>query len=128
MTSPPRLGKILVVDDRADFRQLVAEMLHPYGAQICECEDGEQVLAAYRKEAPQCVVMDVRMRNMDGLAATRQLLEHFPEARVLIVSAHNLEPMRAAARAAGALDFLNKEDLSTLAALLHGMSCSKLQQ
>ena len=114
MTPPIRFGKILVVDDRADFRQLISEILLPHATQVCECENGSQVLEAYRKESPECVLMDVRMGTMDGLTATRQLLEHFPDARVLIISAHNLEQMRAAARDAGALGFLSKDDMPAL--------------
>jgi CheY-like chemotaxis protein len=111
-------AKVMIVDDRTEFRDLVAEILLPMRIQVCGCEDGEEVLELYRREEPQWVVMDFRMRKVDGITATRELLRHFPEARVILVSGHDPAPLEVAAREAGARHFLSKEFLGQLPALL----------
>jgi two-component system response regulator DegU len=118
MVSAKSSIKVMVVDNRADFRQLIAEILEKSGLQICECEDGDQVLDLYEREAPDWVIMDVRMARMDGLTATRRLLRRFPKARVIVVSAHQPEAARKAALESGALHFFSKENLSNLRTIL----------
>ena len=53
--------------------------------------------------------MDIRMPNMDGLEATRRVVEHAPECRVLILTTFNLDRYVYAALAAGASGFLLKD-------------------
>jgi CheY-like chemotaxis protein len=118
MAAPFRLGKILIVDDRAEFRKLAAEILTPYCGAIFECDDGSEVISIYAHELPDWVVMDLQMRFMDGLTATRQLLGQFPGVRVVIVTGNAGPGMEEAAQKAGATAFLSKEDLSLLPALL----------
>jgi len=113
------LGKILVVDDRADFRKVVRDALAPYCTSVAECADGGEVVAGYTREAPEWVLMDVRMKHVDGLTATRQLLTEYPKARVVVLTSFWGRELSEMAHRAGALGCFSKEDLMDLPAALH---------
>ena len=77
---------ILIVDDNANVRRLFRQLLKHLGGEIVECHDGVDAAAAYAQHHPQVVLMDVGMPRLNGLAATRLLLQQFPDARVVIVT------------------------------------------
>lgn len=116
MATGPNVGKeptkFLIVDDHAAFRQTIRAFL-PAGV-VAECADGRDVLACYAAEHPDWVLMDIEMSGVDGLTATRQLKQEFPEARVIIVSNHGEEEFRTAAREVGTCGFVHKEHLEEL--------------
>ena len=108
-----------MVDDRADFRKVVRDAMAPYCSAVAECGDGGEVVAGYTHEAPEWVLMDVRMKRVDGLTATRQLLTKFPNARVVVLTSFWGQELSEMARRAGALGCFSKEDLLALPAALH---------
>ena len=97
-------------------------MLHSLVAdladQVTVCADGSQAFALYARHRPEWVLMDVQMKETDGICATRQITAAYPEARVLIVSNYDDTDLRAAARAAGACGYIVKENLLNLRHLL----------
>jgi DNA-binding NarL/FixJ family response regulator len=58
--------------------------------------------------------MDLMMPQVDGFAATRQILASFPAARIVIVTDHESHALRAAAKSAGACGYVLKENLIDL--------------
>ncbi len=66
--------------------------------------------------------MDVSMRPVDGLTATREIVGKFPDARVVIVTEHDDEETRAKAFEAGACEFLGKDELRPLRRLIGGQN------
>lgn len=100
------------------MRRLICQIVRRQISQIFECETGAAALAAYREHLPDWVLMDVEMPELDGIAATRQIIAAFPAARVVIVTDYNNQTLRRAARDAGACDFVPKENLSELRRLL----------
>ena len=109
---------ILIVDDSASVRRLLRQLLKHLGAEVFECQDGADAEAAYAQHHPHVVLMDVGMPRLDGLAATRLLLRQFPDARVVIVTDYGDDVMRQAAATAGACDFVPKDDLTGLDAVV----------
>ena len=109
---------LLVVDDNPAMRRMLGRVLGNLVDDIRECADGSEALAAYREFHPDLVLMDVEMKEVDGISATRQITAAFPEARVVIISQHGDEQMRAAAREAGAYGYVLKENLFELRRLL----------
>ena len=105
---------ILIVDDNANVRRLLRQLLKHLGAEVVECQDGADAAAAYAQHHPHVVLMDIGMPRLNGLAATRLLLQQFPEARVVIVTDYADDVVREAAAASGACDFMPKEDLAGL--------------
>ena len=109
---------ILIVDDNAVMRRLIRRTISHLANEIYECEDGADALKAYSEYQPDLVFMDVRMPRMDGLAATRQIKHLHPTARIVIVTDYDAEDLKIAALAAGASEFVLKDDLAELEALV----------
>jgi DNA-binding NarL/FixJ family response regulator len=110
--------RILLVDDEALIRSGFRLILQsePDFEVVGEAEDGEDAIRQTRQLRPDVVLMDVRMPNLDGVEATRQLVEA-GEAKVLILTTFDLDAHLFAAIRAGASGFLLKavppEDLVT---------------
>lgn len=103
--------KLLIVEDNPEMRRLMKRMLAGPATEISECEDGGEVLTAYALAKPDWVLMDITMKKMDGLTATRQLIAQWPQAQVLMVTNHDDEMLRNEAHAAGARGYVLKENL-----------------
>lgn len=107
--------RVLIVDDDALARATIARLLEraDVGVQIRvvgEAESGEEALEKVIAHRPDVVLMDIQMRNMDGITATKKIREmpHAPEVIVVTVFDANDEAIRAAE--AGAAGFLLKND------------------
>jgi DNA-binding NarL/FixJ family response regulator len=110
---------ILIVEDNPTVRRLIRRAVTDIADNIFECEDGEDALAAYNEHRPDIVLMDVRMRRLDGLSATRQLLRHHPEARIIIVTDYDDDELRDTAHQAGACAYALKHNLTELENVIH---------
>jgi CheY-like chemotaxis protein len=112
--------KILIVEDNAAVRRLIRRAIAHVAQEIYECADGVDALKAYSEHQPDLVFMDVRMPRMDGLAATRQVMESYPTARIVIVTDYDEQEFRSAAFAAGAIGYALKDNLTDLEDLIPG--------
>jgi two-component system cell cycle response regulator DivK len=65
--------RILVVEDQADNRQIIRDMLAPTDYEISEAENGEEALAEIAKRRPDLILMDIQLPIMDGYDATRRI-------------------------------------------------------
>ena len=110
--------KILIIDDNASVRRLIASIVKPLASDIRECQDGVGAVAAYREQRPDVVLMDIRMPNIDGIAATRQIRIFDPTATIVIVTDYDDSQLREASAAAGASDYTLKNNLPDLVGLL----------
>jgi diguanylate cyclase (GGDEF)-like protein len=88
------MAKILIVDDNALNRKLLASILHHEGHETLEAVDGKDALEALRKGKPQLVMSDILMPTMDGYEFVRQLRAdaEFSETPVIFHTAHYHEP------------------------------------
>ncbi len=110
--------RLLIVDDHAAMRRLLGRVVGDLFSAVAECDDGAEALAAYERHRPDWVLMDIEMSRTDGLTATRDIMRAFPDAKVVIVSKHDDEQLRAAARTAGACGYVLKENLIAVRELL----------
>ena len=109
---------LLIVDDHSAMRRMIGKVVGDMISNIQECGDGEEALAAYIQYRPDWVLMDIEMSRMDGITATREILLSFPSAKVVIVTRHDDEQLREAARNAGACGYVLKENLIAIRELL----------
>jgi two-component system, cell cycle response regulator DivK len=101
---------ILVVEDQADSRQIIRDMLAPTDYEIIEAENGEQALAAIAKQRPDLILMDIQLPIMDGYTATRRIkadpaLQSIP---IIAVTSYALDGEAKIAKAAGCDDYVPK--------------------
>ena len=112
--------KVLIVDDSQPMRRMIRTVISDLISEAFECRDGSEVLATYREHLPDIVLMDVKMELTDGIAATRQIKQLFPAARVVMVSQWEDEQLRQDAKLAGAEAFVGKSNLQPLRGILTG--------
>lgn len=100
---------ILVVDDFDDTRLMMRLWLERRGYRVIEAADGLEALEVARREAPDLVIMDIEMPEMDGLAATRRIRqeEHLRDVPVVAVSAYGEEHWRDRAIEAGCNEYVS---------------------
>jgi two-component system, LuxR family, response regulator FixJ len=99
---------IYIVDDDDAVRDSLGVLLESAGLQV-ECFPGaEAVLERCRTQAPDCVVTDVRMPGMDGMALFGALGAANVDAPVIIMTGHGEVPLAVAAMKAGVADFVEK--------------------
>jgi DNA-binding NarL/FixJ family response regulator len=103
--------RVVIADDQALVRTGFRMILAADGIEVvAEAADGEQAVAAVRRCRPDLVLMDIRMPVLDGLEATRRILNGAPgEPRVVILTTFDLDQYVYAALAAGASGFLLKD-------------------
>jgi DNA-binding NarL/FixJ family response regulator len=80
---------------------------------IYEYEDGSEALNAYRRYLPSYVFMDVQMKFVDGISATREIIQSFPDARIIILTGYNGR-IKNEAISAGAFAYVPKDNLTEL--------------
>jgi DNA-binding NarL/FixJ family response regulator len=119
--------RVVIADDealvRAGFRKILEA--DPEIGVVAEAADGVEAVDASRRLGPDVVLMDIRMPNMDGLEATRRLLDGAsPATRVLILTTFGLNEYVYEALRAGASGFLLKDaPPEELLAAVHVIAC-----
>jgi len=101
-------GTVLVVDDEATIRDSLRMILEYEGYRVEEAASGTQALARVADRAPDAVILDVKMPEMDGLAVLTAFAERGYEMPVLVISGHADVPTAVEATRRGAFDFFEK--------------------
>lgn len=103
-------GDILVIDDEADIRDVIAGILEDEGYEVRGAGDADAALALVHERCPSLIVLDVWLEGsrLDGLELLAELKENYGDTPVIVISGHgNVETAVAAIRQ-GAYDFLEK--------------------
>ncbi len=102
--------EILVVDDEADIRELIAGILNDDGYETRLAKDADGALGAVRARQPALVVLDIWLQGsrIDGLAVLEEIKRDFPDLPVIVISGHGTIETAVAAIKRGAYDFLEK--------------------
>ncbi|MFD8835874.1 response regulator transcription factor [Streptomyces griseofuscus] len=114
--------RVLVVDDDPDLAEVLTGALRYEGWQVRAAGDGAAALAAARELAPDAVVLDVMLPDMDGFTVLRRLHETQPEVCVLFLTARDAVEDRIAGLTAGGDDYVTKPfSLEEVVARLRGL-------
>ncbi|MGC2080068.1 MAG: response regulator [Xanthobacteraceae bacterium] len=100
--------RILVVEDQADTRQIIRDMLASTDYEITEAENGEQALAAIAKQRPDLILMDIQLPIVDGYTATLKSDPALRSIPIIAVTSYALREEENKARAAGCDDYVPK--------------------
>lgn len=106
--------KLLIIDDNAKIRKMLNEILSSTFDEIHEHDDGLGAERAYSEHRPDYVLMDIKMKNLDGISATRDILKKHPDAKVIMITHYNDPEIKKESFIAGAMKFINKENLAEL--------------
>ncbi len=104
-----RAWRVLIADDESLIRLDLREMLSELGYDVIgEAGDGRAAVRETRALSPDVVLMDVRMPDLDGISATREIVAASPEAKVVILTTFEQDDYIFGALNAGASGFLLK--------------------
>jgi len=115
-----RGARILVVDDNADSRMLVSELLTLKGHQVSALASGKDAISVLATFDPDLAILDLQMPEMDGFATLEGLRELRPKLPVIALSGHVLPSDEKRIRASGFDASLSKP--SSLADLLEAVN------
>jgi DNA-binding NtrC family response regulator len=113
------MAKILVIDDEANLRKVLAAILRRDGFDVTVAVDGEQGLAEFHKNGADIVVTDLVMPRAGGMEVLRAVNAANPDVPVIIITAHGTVDSAVEAIKAGAFDYVTKPfDQAELSAVI----------
>jgi len=111
--------KILVVDDEESHRIMLRAVLRDEGYEVTEAADGSEAVRAVEDEPFDLILMDVRMKTMDGIEALQEIRKISPLVPVLIMTAYASVKTAVEALKSGAFEYLTKPlDIEELKVLI----------
>lgn len=105
------MTRIIIIDDHQLFREGVKRILEFEESfeVVAEGDDGADIISLYRDYLPDVVLMDINMPGKNGVDATKELIQEFPDAKVIMLSIHDDESYVTHALKSGAFGYMLKE-------------------
>ncbi len=100
--------RVLLVDDEEDYVRTMAERLEMRDLRSRVATSGAEALQMVRDEAPDVMVLDLRMPGIDGMEVLERVKEEHPQVQVIILTGHGSDTEEKEARALGAFDYVQK--------------------
>jgi two-component system, NarL family, response regulator LiaR len=105
-----RALRAVIADDDPFARRVLTQVVHEAGVVVvAEAADGSAAIELAARHRPDLVLMDVGMAEVDGIAATRRIVQERPEQLVILVSGRDDEETAVLGLRAGARGFLGKD-------------------
>lgn len=101
-------GTVWIVDDDPLIRRSMLPVLRADGYLVEACDSAQALLSAWRDDSPACLVVDLKLPGMDGLALQQALKDKGCATPVIFISGHGTIPATVTALQQGAIDFLEK--------------------
>ena len=111
--------RFLIVDDNSIFRKYLREFITKEGDEYMELDDGLNLNAAFGEFIPDWVLLDIQLKNSNGLKVAENLKKEFPEARFVVVSEYSDDKFRKMAAKSGATAFISKENIFELYKIIY---------
>ncbi|MGE7945332.1 response regulator [Lysinibacillus sp. NPDC093688] len=128
MKGDEHVPTVLVVDDTLFMRVAISNMFTEWGYEVVgKAVNGKEAVAMYRELQPDLVTMDVTMPVMTGIAAVKEIIPEFPDAKIIMITALGQQKLIVEAIESGAKDFMTKpfepERLKAVVDQLLGQNC-----
>jgi two-component system response regulator FixJ len=114
MNHNPEASTVFVVDDDDAVRSSLRELLSAVSLPVETFASGEDFLKVYRAERPGCLVLDLRLKDANGLDVQDELLRREAHMPIIVLTGHGDVPASVRALKAGAFDFLQKPPLPSV--------------
>ena len=104
------MSDILIVDDEADIRALISDILEDEGYKVRQAMEADGALAAVAQSQPSLIILDIWLQGsrMDGIEILKSVKRDNPDVPVVIISGHGNIEIAVAAIKQGAYDFIEK--------------------
>lgn len=102
--------KILIVDDREDFRDILSDRLMVHGYETLTASDGLKALEKVKEVSPELVLLDIELPDLSGLEVLSRIKREYPETLVIMITAYGTIQRAVEAMKQGAYDFIQKSD------------------
>jgi two-component system response regulator (stage 0 sporulation protein F) len=102
------MARLLIVDDESDIREFARSFFKKRGIEVFTASGGRQALDIIAKESPDLVLMDVRMEEMTGIEALRELRKTNKSTKVIMVTGVEEEVTIKEANDLGVLSYVHK--------------------
>ena len=100
--------KVLLVDDEEAFVQTLSERIQMRDVTSDVALDGEQALESLDKDAPDVMVLDLKMPGIDGMEVLKQTRKAYPNVQVIMLTGHGSKKDERQARRLGAFEYFQK--------------------
>lgn len=101
--------RLVIADDDATIREALGDLLEAKGFEVlARAHDGAEAVDAAVEFRPDLMLVDIRMPRVNGIEAMQRITHRLPEIRLMALSAYDDPALAAAARDAGARDYLTK--------------------
>ncbi len=100
--------KVLMVDDEEEFVNTLAERVKMRELKSEVALNGEEALQKMEEEAPDVMVLDLKMPGIDGMEVLRRVRQAYPEVQVIILTGHGTDKDEEDAKRLGAFAYLQK--------------------
>lgn len=119
--------KVVIIDDDQLVALSLKTILEASGVINIAAtgNDGREALPLYREYRPDVIVMDIRMKDVTGLAAAEQVLSEFPDARILLLTTFNDDEYIVKALKLGVKGYILKQDFEGIEPAVIAASCGQ---
>src|SRR3989338_2495864 len=100
--------KLLVVDDESDICDFVKSFFKDRGFQVSSASSGEDAISVAKKEKPDLVLLDIKMKGMDGMAVLKHIKDIDKNIKIIMVTALEDQDKMHEAYKLGASDYITK--------------------
>ena len=113
--------RVLIVDDSSIMRKMIRNTLENENHLIVgEAKNGKDAVDMYKTLNPDLVTMDITMREMDGFAAAKEILNFDPDARIIFLSNLDEDKYSEDVKSIGAIGYVNKHNAKEILDLIDG--------
>jgi FixJ family two-component response regulator len=126
--TPEGAPTVFIIDDDADVRASIQDLLESLGLRSEAFETAEEFLQTGRAAGPSCLVLDVRLPGVNGLEFQRRLVDAGFQIPIIFITGHADIPMTVKAMKSGAVEFLTKpfQDKELLSAIQQALQRDRL--